>query len=113
MSSSVAATEAAFSSRRSVSRSRVHITLQDHGGTMLLTELADACGMTTTRLKHVIFGNNEDFSVARAPFTLGHVAIHATPLGEMVVLTPAGEDECARLRREPFWSLGRGRGLYG
>lgn len=113
MSSTLFDAEAAFSSRRSVSRARSQITLQDHGGVMLLAELAAACGMTTTRLKHVLLGNGADFSVDRAPFTLGHVVIYETPVGQMVALTPAGEEECARLRREPFWALGRGRGVYG
>ena len=109
MSLSIDDSEIAFSSRRSVSRSRVVVILDDHGGVMMFNELADACGMTTTRLRDVILGNGQDFSVGRSPFTLGQIVLQVTPEGEMCILTEEGKAEAARLRREPHWARGRGR----
>lgn len=100
---------AAFSSRRSASRSRSLVKLDDHGGLLSAAELAIACGWDVTRLKAVVFGDGESFSYDRSPFALGQVVFHETPHGEYFVLTDAGREEVAELRREAWWARGRHR----
>lgn len=100
--------QAALSSRRSLSRCRVLVQL-DERGTMFPSELADACGMDCSRLRQVIFGDGVDFSKERSPWTLGQILEIQTPQGEMYAITKLGAAEAERLRGEPPWWVGRRR----
>ncbi|HVM44951.1 MAG TPA: archaellum operon transcriptional activator EarA family protein [Candidatus Thermoplasmatota archaeon] len=110
MTDPVARALAAFSSRRSASRSRLIVALdKSENGAMLARELAHECGMDAGRLQQVMFGDGVDFSTERSPIALGQVTTRETPHGLLYEITPAGRDEARRLQREAFWERGRGR----
>lgn len=106
----------ALSTKRSFSRCRSLVTIDDHGGAMHENELARACGWDVYRLRSVMFGDegeNKSFSVERSPFALGQVIFFEAPHGRVYVLTDEGRDEVRRLRAEAFWARGRGRRYLG
>lgn len=112
MSDPITRAAAALSSRRSFSRCRSLVTLDDHGGLMSMHQLATACGWDAYRLRSVLFGDEGDdktFSVERSPFALGQIRVFGTPHGEFVMLTEQGVEEVQQLRLEPHWARGRGR----
>lgn len=112
MSDPVTRATAALSSRRSASRARLIVTLDDHGGLMTMSELANECGWDLHRLRSVLFGDEGErkaFSIERSPFALGQVVVYETPHGAMAALTDEGREEAWRLRAEPHWARGRAR----
>lgn len=116
MSHKIGRAAAAISSKRSFSRCRFLVTLDDHGGLMPINELAHACGWDLYRLRSVMFGDegeDKSFSVERSPFALGQVVLYQTPDGEMVEITHAGREEVRALREEPHWTRGRLRKSIG
>lgn len=116
MSDPIASATQALSSKRSFSRCRFLVTIDDHGGSMPENELARACGWDVYRLRSVAFGDegeNKSFSVERSPFALGQFRLYETPHGRVYVLTNEGRDEVRRLRAEAFWARGRSRSHLG
>lgn len=103
---------AALSSRRSSSRSRVNVTLYQHGGLMSANELATRCGWDIWWLEDVIFGDDENFSIERSPFALGQIVKRETPHGDFYEQTPAGRAEAIALLEEAEWERGRRRRVH-
>lgn len=107
MSSLLERGAAALSSRRSASRSRVLVTLYRNDAAMTPAQLAHACGWDVWRLEQVLYGDGRAFSRELSPMELGQVAREETPVGVMLRLLPAGEEEARRLLREAAWERGR------